>query len=89
MFIHTGGMLYRYRDGIFLVSILTVTSNNNDDDGNYAKNDGESHNSKLRIIEGLFAIQTFFAGIRNKSCHTLNTHFLHHPGTVTFYRALT
>jgi hypothetical protein len=43
MFIHTGGMLYKYRGGIFLVSILTVTSKNNDDNGNNAKNDWKCH----------------------------------------------
>lgn len=57
MFIHTGGMLYRYRDGIFcLVPILTVSSNNDDDDGDDAKNDWKCHISKLRVIETLFAI---------------------------------
>ena len=55
---HTGGMLYECRDGIFyaLISVLTVASNNNDDDGNDAKYNWKCHISKLGIIESLFAI---------------------------------
>lgn len=58
MFIHTGGMLYKCRDGIFytLISVLTVASNNNDDDGDDAKYNWKCHISKLGIIESLFAI---------------------------------
>lgn len=83
-----GGCCIDIEAVFFLVSILTVTSNNNNDDGNDAKNDWKCHISKLRVIDLLFAIQTFFAGISNKPRHTLNAHFLHHPCSVTFYCAL-